>query len=376
MSLCAGRLLHRQFSTSICLKYPRSMRLRNTSSPALEKETNDNVEFRHFPVMKNEILAFLDPKEDEKFLDMTFGGGGHSRSILKCSPTSQVFALDRDPVAYNIAKTLSINYRDRLHPMLGRFSELDTVAKDIGLQEGILDGVVIDAGCSSMQFDTAERGFALSKSGPLDMRMDGDNRHENQPTAADVVNSLNVETLARIIKAYGEERQAKKIAQLIVEFREKYHPIKTTSELANIVSFAFTHTQSSQSKDMIGRKMHVATRTFQALRIFVNNELEELSNGLNLVSKFLKPGGRIAVLTFHSLEDRIVKRILQGRHAMEPGKSIHQKKRDNFTYNTESGHENQIKIWSFDDKFMEPSEKEVEKNPRSRSAKLRKAVKL
>ncbi|XP_033106113.1 probable methyltransferase-like protein 15 [Anneissia japonica] len=311
---------------------------------------------------------------EKVFLDMTFGGGGHSKAILNCSSSIQVFGLDRDPVAYNIASSLT-KYRGRLHPMLGRFSELENVAKKVGLRPGTLDGIVIDAGCSSMQFDTPERGFALSQSGPLDMRMDGD-RNPNQPTAAEVVNSLNVETLARIIKTYGEDKQAKKIARLIVEFREKYHPIQTTSELCNIVSFAFTHRQSNESKDMIGRKMHVATRTFQALRIFVNNELEELNIGLNLASKFLKPGGKLAVLTFHSLEDRIVKRTMQGRDVMEPGRSIHQKKQASFEKGWESHQEDSEKVWLFEDKLIMPSEEEVEVNPRSRSAKLRKAIKL
>lgn len=176
-----------------------------------------------------------------------------------------------------------------------------------------------------MQFDNPERGFALSQDGPLDMRMDGE-RFPADPSAADVVNNLDAATLARILKTYGEERQAKKVASMIVNYRENHKRIESTQELATVVSLAFTHRDAASSKDGLGRKLHVATRTFQALRIFVNDELNELYRGLLAVKPFLKSRGKLAILTFHSLEDRIVKRFLQGKNVNEVGKSLREKR--------------------------------------------------
>ncbi|XP_038052756.1 12S rRNA N4-methylcytidine methyltransferase-like [Patiria miniata] len=332
--------------------------------------------------MKEEVIEALSPQDQQIFVDMTFGAGGHTRALLNHgAATAQVYALDRDPAAHTLAQNMAKKYNGRLHPLLGRFSELETLLQSEGLGTDSVDGILIDAGCSSIQFDTAERGFAISKDGPLDMRMDG-TRFPSQPTAADVVNSLDAPTLAKIFKTYGEEPRAKKIAAAIVEYRQNYQPIRTTLELTTIISCAFTHTESRQNKDKLGRQAHVATKTFQGLRIFVNNELNELSTGLEVAGKFLKPGGKLAVLTFHSLEDRIVKRFFQGREVNERGKSIHQKHREHlqrdFATNSEPERTGESKIWApmNRNKVILPSEEEIEENPRSRSAKLRVAVKL
>ncbi|XP_072041894.1 12S rRNA N(4)-cytidine methyltransferase METTL15-like isoform X2 [Amphiura filiformis] len=330
----------------------------------------------HTPVMLTEVLNFLDPKENQVFLDMTFGAGGHTEAILQQCDTSKVLALDRDPVAIELANTMAEKYgKDRLLPLLGRFSSLSKILKKQNISLGSLDGVLIDAGSSSMQFDTAERGFALSRDGPLDMRMDG-NRITNQPTAADYVNTLDAPTLANILHKYGEEPRARKIAKTIVDYREKYRPIQTTKEFATVVSFAFTHSEAGRSKDSLGRHAHVATKTFLALRILVNNELHELNEGLKQIEMFVKPGGRLAAISFHSMEDRIVKRFLQGRDVTEKAKSLHRKKAETSEVREEDSEVVMESAWDMEKDLQTASKEEIEMNPRSRSAKLRTAVKL
>ncbi|XP_022082946.1 probable methyltransferase-like protein 15 isoform X2 [Acanthaster planci] len=346
-----------------------------------EQHDEDDSTPSHIPVMKEEILEALSPQDTQVFIDMTFGAGGHTRALLDHGAgTARVYALDRDPAANTLAQNMAKKYDGRLCPLLGRFSELERLLQGEGLGTDSVDGILIDAGCSSLQFDTAERGFSVSKDGPLDMRMDG-NRFPSQPTAAEVVNSLDAATLAKIFKTYGEEPQARRIAAAIMEYRQKYQPIATTLELSTVVSCAFTHTESRRSKDKLGRPAHVATKTFQGLRIFVNNELNELSAGLEAAGKLLRPGGRLAVLSFHSLEDRIVKRFFQGREVNERGKSIHQQHREQLPRdlsNAASENCEESRLWDpvNRNKVILPSEEEIEENPRSRSAKLRIAVKL
>ncbi|XP_077865421.1 12S rRNA N(4)-cytidine methyltransferase METTL15-like isoform X2 [Saccoglossus kowalevskii] len=305
---------------------------------------------------------------------MTFGAGGHSSEILKCAENITMYALDRDPLALDIAKQLSGLHGNRIIPLEGKFSEITRLLDqhDVGLNS--VDGVLLDAGCSSMQMDTAERGFSISKDGPLDMRMDSD-RDPKQPTAADVVNALSEADLAKIIRTYGEEKHARKIARSIVEYRTTWQPITTTKEFAYVVSCAFSHREAKKQKDKLRRPVHTATKTFQALRIFVNNELNELVMGLEQVEKILKPGGKLAVITFHSLEDRIVKRFLRGIDYSEKySMSIGEKMREN---RTRDGDDNRPQRWKeINKKVLEPLEEDIIDNPRARSAKLRTAVKI
>ncbi|KAI1890174.1 hypothetical protein AGOR_G00170950 [Albula goreensis] len=260
--------------------------------------------------MLQEVLRYLDLQPGQVFLDMTFGAGGHTKAIMNVTPDLTVYALDRDPTAFQLSQQLSREHPDQVRPLLGRFSELTALLAQCGVGPASLDGVLLDAGCSSMQFDSPERGFALSKDGPLDMRMDG-NRYPDKPSAADVLNALNQQALASILSTYGEERHAKKIASAIVEARSIY-PVLRTQQLASIVAGAFPTPALHARKDLLNRPAHMATKTFQALRIFVNDELQELYSGLQSAQALLKPGGRLCVITFHSLEDRVVKRFLQG----------------------------------------------------------------
>ncbi|XP_070541473.1 12S rRNA N(4)-cytidine methyltransferase METTL15-like [Ptychodera flava] len=336
------------------------------------KPSEVESESLHIPVMLEEVLNFLAPKNGQVFIDMTFGAGGHSKAILNSAENITLYGLDRDPIAISVAKQLAArHYGDRLVAMEGKFSELGNLLNFHGVDENSVDGILIDAGCSSMQMDQAGRGFSLSKDGPLDMRMDG-NRNPNQPTAADVVNALSEADLAKIFKTYGEEKQSRKIARAIVEYRRSWQPISTTKELAHIVSCAFTHREAQKRKDKLSRPTHTATKTFQALRIFVNNELNELAFGLEEAQKFLKPGGKLAVLTFHSLEDRIVKRFLRGiDYSEKPSMSIGEKMRSGMDRNVKR------KEWrEINKKVIESCDDDVASNPRARSAKLRTAIKI
>ncbi|NWR83251.1 MET15 protein, partial [Furnarius figulus] len=343
---------------------------------------NSNFGRLHIPVMLEEVLNCLSPQPGQCFLDMTFGAGGHTTALLQKAPDITVYALDRDPTAYQIAQQLAESYPKQLQPLLGQFSQSEALLISSGVEPGTLDGVLLDAGCSSMQFDTPERGFSLQKDGPLDMRMDSD-RYPDMPTAADVVNALDQQALASILRTYGEERHAKKIASAIVQARSIY-PITRTQQLASIVAGAFPAAALYARKDLLQRPAHVATKTFQGLRIFVNDELHELFIGLQTAEKFLKPGGRLVALSFHSLEDRIIKRFLHGidmtekynlssRQKIRQGLKNSSKKED--TPESPSGKSNSK--WIFiQKKVLTPQAKDVETNPRGRSAKLRAAIKV
>ncbi|KAM8816099.1 12S rRNA N(4)-cytidine methyltransferase METTL15 isoform 1-T4 [Rhynchonycteris naso] len=336
----------------------------------------------HIPVMVDEVVHCLAPQKGQIFLDMTFGSGGHARAILQKESDITLYALDRDPAAYAIAEQLSELYPKQVRALLGQFSQAEALLTRAGVQPGTLDGVLLDLGCSSMQLDAPERGFSLRKDGPLDMRMDG-GRYPDMPTAADVANALDQQALASILRTYGEEKHAKKIASAIVRARSVY-PITRTQQLASVVAGAFPPSAIYARKDLLQRSTHIATKTFQAFRIFVNNELNELYIGLKTAQKFLRPGGRLVALSFHSLEDRIVKRFLLGISMTEKfNLSIRQKVAQTSQFG--SGHENKEGVsiggtplmWELIyKKVLTPKDQDVQNNPRGRSAKLRAAIKL
>jgi len=327
----------------------------------------------HTPVMLSEVISYLDPQPGDVILDMTFGAGGHSEAILQSTPDLKVYGLDRDPVAYSIGEKLANKYPGQFFPMLGRFSELPQLLKSQDVSK--VDGILIDAGCSSMQFDNPKRGFGISSDGPLDMRMEG-YRYPDSPTAADVIEHMDEEHLAKILKVYGEEKQAKRIARALTEAKYMFKRLKTTSELASLVASVL---DSELRMDKLGRTSHAATKTFQALRIFVNNELNELNRGIELAHEFLRPEGTFVTLTFHSLEDRIIKRHFVGIEMDEPvTKTLSQKYQNAAKYHKlEEVDSIFSKKWAVDNKHVHtPSPSEVEQNPRSRSAKLRCARKM
>ncbi|NKC33090.1 16S rRNA (cytosine(1402)-N(4))-methyltransferase RsmH [Falsiroseomonas selenitidurans] len=246
----------------------------------------------HVPVMLEEVLAVMRPRDGAIYLDATFGGGGYAAAILAAADCT-LWALDRDPDAIARGAALAARYPGRLHLLQTRFGDmLDSLAA-----QGIarLDGVVMDLGVSSFQLDQAERGFSFRADGPLDMRMDRDG-----PTAADLVNTLPERELADIIAEFGEERHARRVARAILRERA-VAPIATTARLAEIVRGAVPRDPSG---------IDGATRSFQALRIAVNDELGEISRGLEAAQALLAPGGRLVVVSFHSLEDRLVKRAM------------------------------------------------------------------
>ncbi|KAM7014700.1 12S rRNA N(4)-cytidine methyltransferase METTL15 [Tautogolabrus adspersus] len=329
----------------------------------------------HTPVMLREVLHYLDIRHGQVVLDMTFGGGGHTKAILDLVPEVTVLALDRDPTAISLAEQLAKEHTGRVKPLLGTFSKLEALLSEVNIKPGSVDAVLLDAGCSSMQMDQAERGFSLSKDGPLDMRMDGE-RYPDMPCAADVVNTLDQQALASILTAYGEERHARKIASAIVEAR-RVNPITRTQQLASVVAGSFPAAVVYARKDRLHRPAHVATKTFQALRIFVNDELNELHAGLCAARAALRPGGRLCVITFHSLEDRLVKRFLQGedlsnldqyhfsprKQGTGKGKMLDEKRDGGSLY------------WRpLRRKVITPEREDVKDNPRGRSAKLRAAL--
>ncbi|GGE42274.1 ribosomal RNA small subunit methyltransferase H [Agaricicola taiwanensis] len=299
---------------------------------------------RHRPVLLDEMLAALAPRKGEIHLDGTFGAGGYTRAILEAG--ASVIALDRDPTAHASAPSFPAALAKRFVLVDSRFSALDAVVADRGL--GGIDGVVLDVGVSSMQLDQAERGFSFRFDGPLDMRMGGDGF-----TAADLVNDLGEKELAALLRTFGEERRAGAVARAVVAERQKGR-ITTTLELARVLERAIGRPQ-----DLI----HPATRTFQALRIVVNDELGELARALFAAERALKPGGRLVVVSFHSLEDRIVKTFFNERTREHAPVSRHMP----------MGVGHAPTFSPITRGVVTPSEAELAVNPRARSARLRAA---
>jgi 16S rRNA (cytosine1402-N4)-methyltransferase len=300
---------------------------------------------RHVPVLLTEVLEHLAVKEGGRYIDATFGAGGYTRAILNAG--GRVLAMDRDRAAIETGAALAAEAGARLKLVTGRFSDLEAHARSAGFAPA--DGVVLDVGVSSMQLDDAGRGFSFRLDGPLDMRMGA-----GGAKAADVVNRAPAKELAAIIGTYGEEKKATRIARAIERERAKA-PIERTGRLAEIVAAAAGGARAG--------RIHPATRTFQALRIFINRELEELAAALQAAEAVLRAGGRLVVVAFHSLEDRIVKRFLQERSREARG----------------SRHAPLITPASptfelLTRQALDPSEAEIAANPRARSARLRAAI--
>jgi 16S rRNA (cytosine1402-N4)-methyltransferase len=309
------------------------------------REAVPGADARHVPVMLEAVMAMLAPAAGETFIDGTFGAGGYSRAILATG--ASVIAIDRDPSAIAAGAALVEDSNGRLTLVEGRFSDLDAIAAAHGHER--VDGVVLDVGVSSMQLDNADRGFSFRNDGPLDMRMGG-----SGPSAADIVNHLEPADLARVIAVLGEEKRARTVARAIASARGR-RELTRTAELAEIVAHAVGHRP--------GDKIHPATRTFQALRIFVNRELDELADALAASERILATGGRLVVVAFHSLEDRIVKRFLSERSETRARGSRHLP-------------EAALPDPSFEllaRSAVMPDVAETVRNPRARSARLRAA---
>ena len=300
----------------------------------------------HIPVLLPEVLDALQPADGETYVDGTFGGGGYALRVLKAANCT-LYGIDRDLDAIARAEKLSTNHPG-LVPLLGRFGDMDALLLNAGVTD--VDGIMLDIGVSSFQIDQSVRGFSFMRDGPLDMRMG-----QTGPSAADVVNHLREADLATMIRQLGEERQARRIAKVICE-RRIIKPFTTTLDLAETVEQALGGRR--------GKKTHPATLTFQAVRMYVNDELGELARGLAAAERMLAEGGRLVVVTFHSLEDRLVKRFLRERAgAMGGGSRYMPEKLAGPAPTFELGHR----------KAIEPSESEIEANPRARSARLRAA---
>ncbi len=305
---------------------------------------------RHIPVLLPEVLAALAPQAGQRFIDGTFGAGGYTSALLDAAENTRILAIDRDPGAIAAGREIVRDSSGRLTLVEGTFGTLETIAETAGFAP--VDGVVLDIGVSSMQIDEAERGFSFQNDGPLDMRMSA-----SGPTAADVVNHEEEARLADIFFHLGGERRSRAVARAIVRQRiEK--PFTRTSELAELAERVLGR------EKIAGR--HAATRIFQALRIYVNDELGELAKGLSAAERVLKPGGRLAVVTFHSLEDSLVKSFLrvrsepkkQGSRHLPPAESA--ELAPSFSVNVR--------------RPTAPGQAETSGNPRARSAKLRWAV--
>lgn len=258
----------------------------------------DNAKDPHVPVLIDPLIRSVAPVRGI-WVDGTFGAGGYTRRLLDAG-ADRVIGIDRDPSVFDMAQAWAGEYGDRLVFAPGTFSDLDRLAG------GPVDGVVLDLGVSSMQLDQAERGFSFLRDGPLDMRMGADG-----PSAADLLNSADESQIADVLYHYGEERASRRIAKAIVAAR----PLDTTAQLAEVISSQLPRPKPGQS--------HPATRSFQAIRIWVNDEFGQLAEGLAAAERALKPGGKLAVVSFHSLEDRVVKRFLQSRSATAGGGSRH-----------------------------------------------------
>lgn len=301
----------------------------------------------HIPVLLNEVVKSIAPKDGGVYVDGTFGAGGYTRAVLDAADCT-VYAIDRDPDAIREGQKLVDAYKGRLHLLHGTFGEMAELVRGEGVD--FVDGVMLDIGVSSMQIDRAERGFSFQKDGALDMRMS-----QNGLSAADVLNTFGERDIADIIYKYGEERFSRRIAAAVVEQR-KTAPFKTTLEFADLIRRTVPHKRED---------IDPATRSFQALRIYVNDELGQLESGLSAAHNLLKAGGRMAVVSFHSLEDRIVKTFMQEKSGKtaNPSRYMPVVEKQAATLKT------------ITKKPILPTESETKFNPRARSARLRVAEK-
>jgi len=307
------------------------------------------MSFEHIPVMSREVIDYLSVNKGGIYLDLTLGLGGHAIEILKSDPDVKLIGIDIDSEALSIAGERLKNYKDRIHIVHGNFADLDLILSENGISK--VDKILADLGVSSIQLDKAERGFSFRLESNLDMRMD---QSAGRPISYEL-NNESFDNLVKIIREFGEERWARRIAKNIVIEREK-SPITTTKQLADLIV---------KSVPRSNEDIHPATRTFQALRIYKNNELDNLKIGLDKAIKALKIGGRICVISFHSLEDRIVKEMFR---TLEKGCICPPK-----TPKCVCGKKSTVKIIT--KKPLTPSEEEIKLNPRSRSAKMRVAEK-
>jgi 16S rRNA (cytosine1402-N4)-methyltransferase len=303
-----------------------------------------SLEFSHFPVMLSEVLKISSPSKGGKFIDCTFGGGGYSKEILKFSKT-YVQAIDRDKKVLPIAKELELKFSKRFKFFQKKFSQLDSISEDY------VDTIIFDLGLSSIQLDDLNRGFSFKSKKDLNMGMG-----LNKISALDVVNNLSEVDLRTVIKILGDEKEAFKIDKNIAKYRSK-KKITNTADLVRII-------EESKKKNYL-KKLNPCTKTFQALRIFVNKEITELINGIIKATKKLKPGGKIVVVSFHSLEDRIIKYFFTNfsTNKSRPSRYFPEKKiKDKALFD------------DYKNRVLRPSEEELDKNNRSRSARLRFAI--
>ena len=308
----------------------------------------------HISVMLGEVLRLLAPRDGEILLDATFGGGGYAEAILQSALHCTLWAIDRDPEAIARGAALAARHPGRLHLVEGRFGDMLALLSERGVSR--LDGVVLDIGVSSFQLDEADRGFSFRQNGPLDMRMGRDGE-----TAAELVARLPERELADVLFQLGEERHSRRIARAIVTARIGL-PITTTGRLAEVIRAV-----APPSRDKDGRPgLDPATRSFQALRIRVNDELGEIERALRAAVELLAPGGRLVVVAFHSLEDRIIKRFMQDATGRAPRPSRHLPSTDAATAN----------FALLTPRALRPTETEATHNPRARSARLRALARL
>ena len=307
----------------------------------------------HRPVLLEETIQFLAPEQGGLFVDCTVGLGGHAEAILESSSDTQVIGIDLDVDALNYATVRLARFGERFRPVHANFREIGSILKEVGVDT--VRGVLVDLGVSSLQLDSPTRGFSFRFDAPLDMRMDA---QSDAATAADLLLQLPEAEIARIIFEFGEERRSRRIAKRIVESREQGKPVQTTKELAELVGRTVGYRR--------GQAIHPATRTFQALRIAVNRELEGLDNFVTAAVDLLQPDGRFVAISFHSLEDRIIKqalRRLSGYCQCPPRTPV-----------CLCGARRTVEILT--KRPVTPEQSEIEQNPRARSARLRACRKL